>query len=67
MFTVIAIQMLQNAGHEVTPAEGVPGLWNVAGIANDVTTNQLVDLAEKYGAPAFPVCAGPVIDWRAGS
>lgn len=54
MFAIIAKRMLDEAGHTVTPADGIPGLWNVEGLARDVTTNQLCDLAERHGQPWFP-------------
>lgn len=50
-YITITIDRFRLAGHEVTPADGVPGLWNVAGLARDVTTNQLHELAERHCAP----------------
>lgn len=61
MFTMDAIYQLQEAGYAVTPAEGVPGLWNVAGLARDVTTGQLCDLASRHGQPWIRYPVGPVI------
>lgn len=49
-FAVIAFERLRSAGHPVTPAGDIPGLWNVEGLARDVTTNQLLDLADQHGA-----------------
>lgn len=46
MFTAVATQMLRDAGYKVTPADMVPGLWDVEGLARDVTTAQLHQLAE---------------------
>ena len=42
------IRILKNAGLGVTPAEGVPGLYDVHGVAYDVTFNQLIDIARIY-------------------
>jgi len=54
-YSVLAMQSLENAGYKVTVAEGgVLGLWDVQGLASDVTTNQLLDLADKHGADPFP-------------
>jgi hypothetical protein len=55
MFTIVAIHQLQEAGYRVTPADGVPGLWNIEGLANDVTTGQLCALSEQHGKPWSPV------------
>ncbi|MBX9645354.1 MAG: hypothetical protein K2W91_14815 [Novosphingobium sp.] len=41
--------LLENAGYSVTPADRVPGLWNVADLARDITTNQLRQLAREHG------------------
>jgi len=49
-YAVVAFQHLKDAGHEVTPADGVPGLWDIAGIARDVTTGQLIAIANERGA-----------------
>ena len=51
---IVAMQQLDAAGHKVSPADGVPGLWNVDGLARDVTTNQLFDLAERHGVISMP-------------
>lgn len=59
-WVVLSIDALQRAGFHVFPAEGVPGLWNVEGLARDVTTNQLHDLADKHGVPV-PIIIGPNI------
>ena len=48
-FLVEAFQALDAAGHKVTPADRVPGLWNVEGIADDVTSGQLLDIARQHG------------------
>lgn len=53
MFTYVAFKMLEAAGHRVSPTD-IPGLWNVEGIANDVTLNQLRQLAEQHGQPWAP-------------
>jgi hypothetical protein len=64
-FVVAAVDMLQRAGHPVSPADGVPGLWNVEGIANDLTTAQLLEVAGKHGLfggmmmPAFTLATFP--------
>jgi hypothetical protein len=55
MFTVVAFKMLELAGHRVTAADRVPGLWNVDGLAHDVTTAQLHQLAQQHGHPWPPV------------
>lgn len=60
MFVTVAAQQLKAAGHLVTPADGVPGLWNVDGLARDVTTNQLFDLAARHGNP-WPWPVGPTL------
>lgn len=60
MMTVVAMQMLDDAGFKVTSAERVPGLWNVDGLARDVTTNQLLQLASQYGFTRL----GPPIELR---
>jgi hypothetical protein len=53
---LIAARRLEEAGHPVTEAEGVPGLFNVAGIAGDVTIGQLVDIAAQRGLmPVYSV------------
>jgi hypothetical protein len=57
-FFVLSADALERAGFKVTPADGVPGLWNVEGLAHDVTTNQLHDLATKHGDPRA-VAVGP--------
>lgn len=44
-----AVCLLRNAGYHVEPADGIPGLWNVAGLASDVTGAQLCDLAKRHG------------------
>jgi hypothetical protein len=60
-YTTIAIQSLENSGHKVTNANGdITGLWDVEDIATDVTTAQLLKLAESFGAPAFRI-ASPII------
>ncbi len=46
-----SMERLRSAGYEVSPADGVPGLWDVAGLARDVTTNQLHDLAARHWSP----------------
>lgn len=51
MFTVIAAKMLNDAGHHVSPADGIPGPWNVEGIGRDLTTGQLCDVARQHGRP----------------
>lgn len=39
---------LKERGYLVTPAEGpIPGLYDVAGIGRDLTTNQVLDVARK--------------------
>jgi hypothetical protein len=48
-YVTVAADMLERAGHRVTPAGGVPGLWNVEGIGNDLTTAQLLEVAGKRG------------------
>lgn len=56
MFTAVATQMLRDAGYKVTPADMVPGLWDVEGLARDVTTAQLHQLAKQHGfAQIMPV------------
>jgi hypothetical protein len=61
MFIFVAFEMLKAAGHPVTPAGDIPGLWNVEGLANDVTTGQLLDLARQHGHHwPFPLI-GPAI------
>jgi hypothetical protein len=63
MFTVVAIEQLKAAGYSVTVAEGViPGLWNVEGLAHDITTGQLCDLARQLGNPLVPFLRMPIID-----
>jgi hypothetical protein len=62
-YTVIAVAMLDAAGHKVTPAGDIPGLWNVAGIADDVTTGQLCQIAEQHGQWPFPLI-GPSIEFQ---
>lgn len=52
MYTIIAVRMLEAAGHKVTPADGVPGLYDVEGLARDVTLGQLRQLAAEHGEPA---------------
>jgi len=52
-FVTVSAMSLKAAGYEVTPADGVPGLWNVDGLARDVTTNQLHDLARRFGGNLF--------------
>lgn len=54
MFFVEAKRRLDAAGHTVTVAEGVPGLFNVEGLARDVTSGQLLQLAAEHGAHIFP-------------
>jgi hypothetical protein len=62
MFTIVAIEQLKAAGYSVSVAEGVvPGLWNVEGLACDVTTGQLCDLAKQHGNPLAPFFMGPAI------
>jgi hypothetical protein len=51
MYAIVAKKMLEQAGYQVTPADRVPGLWNVEGLARDVTINQLIDLAQQHGHP----------------
>jgi hypothetical protein len=49
-YSTLAMQSLEKAGYKVTVADGcIPGLWNVQGLASDVTTNQLLDLADSHG------------------
>lgn len=55
MFTIVAMHMLDAAGHKVTPAGDIPGLWNVEGLARDVTTDQLLDLAKQHGQAWLPL------------
>jgi hypothetical protein len=49
-YAAVAFRQLKDAGHEVTPADGIPGLWDIAGIARDVTTGQLMAIANERGA-----------------
>jgi len=49
MLTDLALKWLRAAGYEVTPADGVPGLWDIDGLARDVTINQLFQLATRHG------------------
>lgn len=61
MFTVVAFRMLEAAGYTVTPTN-IPGLWDIEGLARDVTLGQLRQLAEKHGKPWAPVILhGPQI------
>jgi hypothetical protein len=62
-YTFVAIKMLEAAGHKVTAADRVPGLWDVDGIAADVTTGQLHQLAEQHGHWPFAL-AGPAINMQ---
>lgn len=48
-YATLAIDALGNAGHAVTPADRVPGLFDVAGIARDVTVGQLWQLSQQHG------------------
>lgn len=59
MLITVATLELRNAGHDVQPAEGVPGLWNVQGLAYDITSGQLLDLARQHGSP-YPM---PIHQW----
>lgn len=56
-FVTIARERLRAAGYDVVPTN-IPGLWDVPGIANDVTTGQLHDIADRHGAiiwyPPYP-------------
>lgn len=42
----IAVNKLRERGHSVSPADGVPGLFNVSGVG-ELTIGQLMDLASK--------------------
>jgi hypothetical protein len=42
----IAAERLSQAGHQVHAAD-IPGLWDIDGIARDVTTGQLIDIAQQ--------------------
>lgn len=64
-FVTISARRLELSGYRVTPADGVPGLWNVAGLAYNVTTNQLHDLADKHGA--IEIMSRGVINWTPGA
>lgn len=46
--TTFAIR-LEQAGYQVLPTD-VPGLFDVPGLARDVTLGQLCDLASRHGA-----------------
>lgn len=63
MFNYVAFKMLEAAGYSITPADGIPGLWNIEGLARDVTLGQMRDLAERHGQPWAPpiVLSGPSI------
>lgn len=50
-FLMLAADMLERAGHPVTPVGDIPGLWNVNGIGSDLTTGQVLDVAGRFGVP----------------
>jgi hypothetical protein len=45
---LLAAKRLSEAGHPVREAN-IPGLFDIEGIANDITINQLIDIAAKQG------------------
>jgi hypothetical protein len=47
--TQLAIEALERAGHRVSPADRVPGLYNIDGVARDVTAGQLFQLSQSHG------------------
>ena len=51
---MIVADRLRQAGYAVTAAD-IPGLWDVAGIANDLTTGQLIDVAQRHVGLLPPV------------
>jgi len=57
MLTMVAIEKLRAAGYHVQPADGVPGLWNVDGLARDVSSGQLAQIATAHGALIWPPLA----------
>jgi hypothetical protein len=60
MFAMEALRWLENAGFRVEPAEGVPGLFNVEGLARDLTVAQVTSLAQRHGTPfRFPAFFNP--------
>lgn len=63
MFTIVAMKMLEAAGYQVTPTD-IPGLWDVQGLANDVTLGQLRQLAEQHGKPWERAIIGPTINFQ---
>lgn len=48
-YATIATEALSRAGHAVTAADWVPGLYDIDGIARDVTVGQLFQLAQQHG------------------
>jgi len=54
-FLELAADVLQRAGHPVTSAEGIGGLWDVAGIGRDLTAGQVLDIARRFGGISAPV------------
>jgi hypothetical protein len=47
--TQLAISSLEQAGYPVTPADRVPGLYDVDGLGRDLTLGQLWSLSQRYG------------------
>jgi hypothetical protein len=52
-YNVIAFRMLEAAGYKVTPTD-IPGLWDIEGLARDVTLGQVRQLAGEHGRPWVP-------------
>jgi hypothetical protein len=42
----IAVNKLRERGHSVSPADGVPGLFDVSGVG-ELTIGQVIDLANR--------------------
>jgi len=51
-YVTFSAESLKRAGYEVRPTD-IPGLWDIDGLARDVTTGQLHDLARRHGGLVF--------------
>jgi hypothetical protein len=61
----IALYELERAGYKISHTTE-PLRWTVDGLAEDITSEQLVDLAEEHGVPLmFPLFVG--VDFAAGA
>ena len=46
----LAVEAMERGGYRVSPADRVPGLYDIEGLARDVTIDQLWMLSQSYGA-----------------